>query len=94
MMLNGLLLTCLSFRPRESQEQDWKWMERFGKSKTSRIVGPIILSISCIGILIMMLCSQKRKTLANDNVEEGMHTDEKGLLYKADDIASFTGSIK
>ena len=42
MLMGGILLTALAYRPKELREEWWEWTERFYKSKNTRIVTSII----------------------------------------------------
>eukprot|EP00092_Neocalanus_flemingeri_P014846 GFUD01016028.1.p1 GENE.GFUD01016028.1~~GFUD01016028.1.p1 ORF type:complete len:193 (+),score=54.57 GFUD01016028.1:55-633(+) len=62
MMMSGVLLTALAYRPKEMGEEWWEWTERFYKSETSRVAGPCLIVISVLLILAAVTyCLLKRR---------------------------------
>jgi len=61
MCMSGVLLTALAYRPKEIAEEWWEWTDRFYKSETWRIAGPvlIILSLMC-HVVSVSYCIAKR----------------------------------
>ena len=51
MLMGGVLLTALAYRPKEIGEEWWEWTERFYKSGNMRIVGPSLIVLSLLFIL-------------------------------------------
>ena len=103
MCMSGVLLTALAYRPKEIAEEWWEWTERFYKSETPRIAGPILIVLSLIlHISSVTYCIIKRIRRKNkikeredsDSVEvRSMDLDTKCLLDK--DIACFPdGSLR
>lgn len=103
MCMSGVLLTALAYRPKEIAEEWWEWTERFYKSETPRIAGPILIVLSLIlHISSVTYCIIKR-IRRRDKVKEredsdslevrSMDLDTKCLLDK--DIACFPdGSLR
>ena len=103
MCMSGVLLTALAYRPKEIAEEWWEWTERFYKSETPRIAGPILIVLSLIlHISSVTYCIIKR-IRRRDKIKEredsdslevrSMDLDTKCLLDK--DIACFPdGSLR
>ena len=51
MLMGGVLLTALAYRPKEMGEEWWEWTERFYKSENMRIVGPSLIVVSLLLIV-------------------------------------------
>ena len=51
MLMGGVLLTSLAYRPKEMGEEWWEWKERFYKSENMRIVGPSLIVVSLLLIV-------------------------------------------
>jgi len=61
MCMSGVLLTALAYRPKEIAEEWWEWTERFYKSETSRIVGPVLIILSLLlHVSSIIYCIVKR----------------------------------
>ena len=102
MLMGGVLLTALAYRPKEIAEDWWEWTERFYRSKNSRIVGPALMVTSLVLIMAMMgYCgfkSHKRKRMLRMEEDESSDCkseiiswkfDQENLLAPTSDIACF-----
>ena len=62
MLMGGVLLTALAYRPKEMAEEWWEWTERFYRSKNSRVVGPSLIVISGLfSLFAVSYCLLKRR---------------------------------
>jgi hypothetical protein len=105
MLMGGVLLTALAYRPKEMGEEWWEWMDRFYKSKNSRVVGPSLIVISLLlNLAALSYCLLKRHVKKmtylrdeEDSSETKSLSDEinswqvekEGLLVPDSDIACF-----
>ena len=109
MMMGGVLLTALSYRPKEMREEWWEWTERFYKSETSRVAGPLLIVISVvINLAVVSHCLLKRRAKHKEdestdikatNFRKGdiksWQIERKGLIFPDSDIACFPdGSLR
>jgi len=59
--LGGVLLTALAYRPKEQREDWWQWTERFTRSESSRVAGPVLVAASLITNLAGLACCLTRR---------------------------------
>ena len=81
MLMGGVLLTALAYRPKEMAEEWWEWTERFYKSKNSRVVGPSLIVISVLlNLAALSYCLLKRhvKNIASVRDEENSSESNSG----------------
>ena len=70
LMMSGILLTALAYRPQEMGEEWWEWTERFYKSQTSRVAGPLLIVISLmLHLLALSYCLLKRKAKYKESIK-------------------------
>ena len=87
MLMGGVLLTALAYRPKEMGEEWWEWTERFYRSKNTRIVGPLLIVISVLlNIAAMVYCLLKRhvRRMTRLEDEEGSADHSEGGSWQAD----------
>merc|ERR1719318_935166 len=99
MLLGGVLLTALAYRPKELREDWWEWTERFYRSKNTRIVGPSLIVLSLfLTVAGLSYCLLKRHARLRrcereeDSVEHRethSQADRECLLLPQADIACF-----
>lgn len=104
MLMGGILLTAIAYRPKELREEWWEWTERFYKSKNTRIVGPSLIVISLLlnlaGLTYYLLKRKARMGTYNreetsvehkssDSETDSWEADRKCLLDPRSDIACF-----
>ena len=82
MLMGGVLLTALAYRPKELREEWWEWTERFYKSKNTRIVGPSLIVISLLLNLVgLTYCLLKRQARSRTYIRE----EESSVEHKSSD---------
>ena len=86
MMISGVLLTALAYRPKEMGEEWMEWTERFCKSRTSRVAGPLLTVLGLLlNLLVLGYCLLKRKVKNKEtrrNKEESTEAEPKNLFHK------------
>ena len=82
LMMSGILLTALAYRPQEMGEEWWEWTERFYKSQTSRVAGPLLIVISLLlHLLAVSYCLLKRKAKYKESIKDEEVTSESKKCY-------------
>ena len=77
LMMNGIHLTALAYRPTEMCEEWWKGTERFYKSQTSRVAGPLLIVISLmLHLLALSYCLIKRKAKYKESIKDEEATSD------------------
>ena len=77
LLMSGILLTALAYRPQEMGEEWWEWTERFYKSQTSRVAGPLLIVISLLlHLLALSYCLLKRKAKYKESIKDKEETSD------------------
>ena len=77
LMMSGILLTALAYRPQEMGEEWWEWTERFYMSQRSRVAGPLLIVISLmLHLLALSYCLLKRKAKYKESIKDEEATSD------------------